>query len=442
MTSHATCSGAIFSPYSVPPVPLPAREAETIQCSIDLQDAVYKALFDSNRRAARYDDHDGPAYVVLDDDGTPSPLAHPPTGDPRPPIPGVHQRRQNDAAKERRRKRRQRGAKQSPYERKPKARYSQRHRELSPERVDVDIQQDFSPSAGGAWLGARSSAPPNPGGSSKRRGARRSWRRLYTLPELYRMGCWLVRWNGRDPKLILDLHGRIVAILLDTPEDPDWDAVIADAVKEMARARRRCIRHGIYCNAHPVHRRGRYMPLTVGGSLGGGQRRPGNLYSGPVQHRITRRLKRNPSVKRIMGFQSSGLATYAPKVYRYKSSTLKGVFEHHPHLKHNFSNSIFPAATFNCGHAITFDHRDYHNLSHGFCGITCGGRFDSTLGGGLFRWAAYGYQSAKSLLSKPGGAALKQAFDGEPGARWEWALGLFSKHDELEADRAAIFSHA
>ncbi|KAJ7443364.1 hypothetical protein FB451DRAFT_1056965, partial [Mycena latifolia] len=297
----------------------------------------------------------------------------------------------------------------------------------------------------------------------------------------------LLKLPVRDPKLILDLHGRIVAILLGTPEDPDWDAVIADAVKEMARARRRCIHHGIYRNAHPVHRRGRYVPLTVGGSLGGGQR---VRSTGPVQHRITRRLKRNPSVKRIMGFQSSGLATYAPKVYRYKSSTLKGVFEHHPHLKHNFSNSIFPAATFNCGHAITFDHRDYHNLSHGFCGITCGGRFDSTLGGhiylrqlklviefpsgasilipsgcvdhgnipiqpgetrysmtqyaagGLFRWAAYGYQSAKSLLSKPGGAALKQAFDGEPGARWEWALGLFSKHDELEADRAAIFSHA
>jgi hypothetical protein len=59
--------------------------------------------------------------------------------------------------------------------------------------------------------------------------------------------------------------------------------------------------------------------------------------------------------------------------------------------------------------------------------------------GALFRWAAYGYQSAKSLLSKSGGAEAKQQFDGEPGAQWQWALNLFSKHAELEADRAAVF---
>jgi hypothetical protein len=180
---------------------------------------------------------------------------------------------------------------------------------------------------------------------------------------------------------------------------------------------------------------------------------------------------------------------YAPKVYRYMGTTLKGVFENEPHLRHNFSNSIFPAATFNCGpEAVTFNHRDFLNLSHGFCGITSGGRFNSALGGhiylrqfrlviefpsgasilipsgcvdhgntpiqegetrysmtqyaagALFRWAAYGYQTAKSLLSKPGGAEAKRRLDGEPGARWEWALSLFSKHDELEADRAAAFS--
>lgn len=170
------------------------------------------------------------------------------------------------------------------------------------------------------------------------------------------------------------------------------------------------------------------------------------------------------------------------------ATTLRGVFEDQPSLKHNFSNSIFPAATFNCGPTtVTFDHRDYRNLSHGLCGVTSGGNFDSLLGGhiylrqfrlviefpsgasilipsgcvdhgntpiqpdetrysmtqyaaaALFRWAAYGYQSAKSLLSRPGGAEAKRGFDGEPGSRWQWALSLFSKHDELEADRAEVF---
>ena len=60
--------------------------------------------------------------------------------------------------------------------------------------------------------------------------------------------------------------------------------------------------------------------------------------------------------------------------------------------------------------------------------------------GGLFRWAEYGFQSAKSLLATPGGKAAKEQFDGVPGSRWEWALGLFSKYNELEADREALES--
>ncbi|KAJ6546146.1 hypothetical protein B0H10DRAFT_2131825 [Mycena sp. CBHHK59/15] len=62
------------------------------------------------------------------------------------------------------------------------------------------------------------------------------------------------------------------------------------------------------------------------------------------------------------------------------------------------------------------------------------------LAGELFRWAAYGYQSAKSLLATTGGAANKRAFDGEPGAQAEWAIGLLSKADELEGDREAVFA--
>jgi hypothetical protein len=168
---------------------------------------------------------------------------------------------------------------------------------------------------------------------------------------------------------------------------------------------------------------------------------------------------------------------------------LKGLFEHHPNLLHLFTNSIFPSVTFNCGpDAFTFDHCDFLNLSHGLCGVTSGGKYNHKRGGhlylkqlhlviefpssasmlipsgcvdhgntpiqpdetrhsitqyaagGLFRWAAYGYKSAKDLLAKAGGQAVKDAFDGVPGSRWEWALGLFSKLDELEADRTTAFA--
>ncbi|KAJ7263031.1 hypothetical protein C8J57DRAFT_1231629 [Mycena rebaudengoi] len=60
--------------------------------------------------------------------------------------------------------------------------------------------------------------------------------------------------------------------------------------------------------------------------------------------------------------------------------------------------------------------------------------------GGLFRWVKYGFQTAKSLLSLPGGKELVASFDGVPGSRWRWALDLFSKVDELDADRCSVFS--
>ncbi|KAJ7440333.1 hypothetical protein B0H11DRAFT_1750907 [Mycena galericulata] len=298
----------------------------------------------------------------------------------------------------------------------------------------------------------------------------------------------LLTLTFRDPKLIVDAEGRIIAILLGTPDDRDWPDVVREAAKAFARARRSARRHGSW-RPGTAHRRGRYFPITTGFSFGGGQKKPGNLRNPRYIRRLIRRLLRNPAVCRLAGFQSAGLALYAPKLYRYYCRVFRGLFEHHPDLILNFENSIFPAATFNCGpDAVTFEHLDHLNLSHGLCGVTCGGEFDSKCGGhmifkqirlviefpsgasmlipsgfldhgntsiqptetrhsftqyaagGLFRWAAYGYQSAKSLLATPGGRKLKELFDGVPGSRWRWALDLFSKYDELDVDRAAVFA--
>lgn len=51
--------------------------------------------------------------------------------------------------------------------------------------------------------------------------------------------------------------------------------------------------------------------------------------------------------------------------------------------------------------------------------------------GGLLRWVAYGFRSAKSLLAEPKGAAKKEEIDGPAGSRWKWALSLFSTLEEL-----------
>jgi hypothetical protein len=182
------------------------------------------------------------------------------------------------------------------------------------------------------------------------------------------------------------------------------------------------------------------------------------------------------------------MARYLPKLYDEYRRTLKGLLRHHSELQPNFANSVFAAATFNCGpNAVTVEHCDFLNNPHGMCGITSGGSFNHKTGGhiylkqlklviefpsgasmlipsgaidhgntpigsgetrcsmtqytagGLFRWAAYGYMSSKSLLAMKGGLEKKREFDGEPGMRAGWAISLLSKADELEADRQAVF---
>ncbi|KAJ7038633.1 hypothetical protein C8F04DRAFT_951034, partial [Mycena alexandri] len=285
---------------------------------------------------------------------------------------------------------------------------------------------------------------------------------------------------------ILDVDGRIIAILLGTPEDEEWPQVIEDAVAAMARARREALRSGEW-RVGAIHRRGTFLPLRYGVSFGGGQKKPGNLCHTRFMRRLIRRLLRNKSIRRIAGFQSMGLALYAPKLYRYYCKILRLLFQKHPELLHTFPNSIFPSITLNCGDAVTFEHCDIFNCVHGLCGVTSGGNFNHVRGGhiylrqlrlaiqfpsgatilipsgcldhgntpiqsgetrysitqyaagGLFRWAAYGFQSAKSLLAQRGGQDVKNAFDGVPGSRWQWGLNLFSKYDELLTDRVAAF---
>ncbi|KAJ6608382.1 hypothetical protein B0H10DRAFT_2226889 [Mycena sp. CBHHK59/15] len=74
--------------------------------------------------------------------------------------------------------------------------------------------------------------------------ATRGWVGGQTLPAK--------EWNGRNPKLIVDAEGRIITILLGKPDDPDWDYVVKEAMKELARARRRARCHGVWSPASHI----------------------------------------------------------------------------------------------------------------------------------------------------------------------------------------------
>ncbi|KAJ7030783.1 hypothetical protein C8F04DRAFT_1263474 [Mycena alexandri] len=497
--SRRTRSGAQFSLYELLQLPDALRHFQVIWTKISLDALLHDAIADDDRYAAEQDAANSlpeDAWEDEDEDNVasdsalpltplsssssstlPSPEASRPTSPqashpispagPHISIDKSRARLQQSLRRARRRQCQHAGA--TPYDKQPDPRYSQSHREQEAHTVHFDLAT--APVAAGAWVGRQ------------RANAKR---RLCTLPELLDEGSEVLEWNGRNPKLILDAEGRIIAILLGTPEDEEWAAVIEDAVIAMARARHEALRRGKW-RVGTIHRRGTYLPVRAGVSFGGSQKKPGNLCHTPFIQRLIQRLLRNKSIRRITGFQSMGLALYAPKLYRYYCKVLRALFRKHPNLTHTFRNSIFPAVTLNCGDAVTFEHCDIFNLVHGFCPITSGGRFNHVLGGhiylrqlrliiqfpsgatilipsgcldhgntpiqtgetrysmtqyaagGLFRWAAYGFQSVKSLLAQPGGEDVKNAFDGVPGSRWKWGLDLFSKYDELLSNHVDIF---
>ena len=167
------------------------------------------------------------------------------------------------------------------------------------------------------------------------------------------------------------------------------------------------------------------------------------------------------------------------------------LFTHHDGLEHNFRNSAFPAISFNCGpRTMALQHTDYGNLSHGICALTALGSFNHRLGGhlilfdlkivlqfpsgstvlipsgclshgntpiqenetrmsiaqyasgGLFRWVAYGFRAAKTLIQTETGRDIKKAIDMKAGERWRIGLDMFSKHSELAADIRAAFNRS
>ncbi|KAJ7763875.1 hypothetical protein B0H16DRAFT_1310973, partial [Mycena metata] len=288
---------------------------------------------------------------------------------------------------------------------------------------------------------------------------------------------------------ILDRYGRIIAVFAGAPEDPEWPSVIRNASNAMKEVREEGFRLGVFTSDDENHRRGStYTPFSGGISHGGGQLRPGNLAMSKGRRYLFNKLIQNKFVRRACGFQSSIFGTFAPKLFCDYVTHLQPLFDNDPNLRHNFTNSILPAVTFNLGpQSVTFGHLDHLNRPCGWCLVTNDGDFDykrsahlwlkqlklvvefppaataaipsaviehgntplapdetrysitQYAAGGLFRWVKYGFRTVKELLKQKGGQELKAAYDGAPGERHAAGLNLFSKVDELAADHAACF---
>ncbi|KAJ7181980.1 hypothetical protein C8R46DRAFT_1027784 [Mycena filopes] len=257
---------------------------------------------------------------------------------------------------------------------------------------------------------------------------------------------------SRHPLLILDRHGRIIAVFAGTPDDPEWPGVVSRAVAAMERARKDGFRLGAFDAADDTHRRGFFTTLTGGVSHGGGQLRPGNLAMPKIRRQIFDELRGNKDVQRMAGFQSSVFRTFAPKMFVDYVDHLQPLFHQNPTLQHNFNNSVFPTVTFNLGPQSVKLVVEFPPAStcaipsavveHGNTPLAPNEtRYAMTqyAAGGLFRYMEYGFKTAKELLKKKDGVALKAKADGLPGERLAKGLNLFSKVDELANDYSTRF---
>ncbi|KAH9900720.1 hypothetical protein C8Q73DRAFT_742568 [Cubamyces lactineus] len=165
-------------------------------------------------------------------------------------------------------------------------------------------------------------------------------------------------------------------------------------------------------------------------------------------------LQQKP-VRQIAHFGSSLVRLFAPRMYAHYSTTLASLCVRDPSLKPNFARSVFSCSTFNLGpHTITRMHTDHLNLPFGWCSITalkflpgstilipsailrhCNTpvapaerrySFTQFSPGGIFRWAACSFRSAKDA-----GISAKELSSMGP-SRWEEGLGMLSKWSELQ----------
>lgn len=81
------------------------------------------------------------------------------------------------------------------------------------------------------------------------------------------------------------------------------------------------------------------------------------------------------------------LATWAPLLYDYYDHSLGLLFLNDTSLERNFSNSVFPTASYNFGpQMVCMKHKDFANLPFGMCPVTAFGSYNYTEGGHLILW--------------------------------------------------------
>ncbi|KAI0641845.1 hypothetical protein C8Q79DRAFT_929418 [Trametes meyenii] len=211
--------------------------------------------------------------------------------------------------------------------------------------LSVPLRLHTLPIAKGAFVGKRQSVDKE-----------REW----TLEDLKADGFEVFEWDGipRTPYILADAQERVVAVLAGRPEDTSWDEVVKEANRAMEATAKKCT----FQEQHLNHRRGSSRRWQQGSHTAVDRRltqTPGNFRNTPSNAAALDELCQNQAIKRIAGFGCTAYSLYAPKVHRSTCASLKKLCNKHPTLQFNFTNSMFPATTFNFGPgAVCIEHVD------------------------------------------------------------------------------------
>lgn len=151
------------------------------------------------------------------------------------------------------------------------------------------------------------------------------------------------------------------------------------------------------------HRRGEYVSIPSGYSIGGGQQEPMNFCLSKHNAKIMGQVLDNTYVQRFARFVdrtsyplspflpptsfSGGTQVYFPQIHRLLTNLhhqLAGVND--PDLRQNFPGVSFAACHFNLGRARTELHNDLKNIFFAVCGVGAVGPYNYREGAHLILW--------------------------------------------------------
>ncbi|KAL1724983.1 hypothetical protein EV714DRAFT_288170 [Schizophyllum commune] len=196
-------------------------------------------------------------------------------------------------------------------------------------------------------------------------------------------GFKLINWDGRQTCGLAAPDGRVFGVLAGQPDDEGWTAVHEELAEEISKGGARVK----FPQESREHRRGTFGAEAQGTSHGGGQTAPGNLKHSPAMTSLLLHLIGLTAMIRVAHFASSVFFNWAPALWLFYADHMRKLFDNDPTLEQNFARSVWACITINFGpQTVCYRHRDFGNLSFGWCAITALGSFNPNRGGHLVLW--------------------------------------------------------